>query len=338
MAQSLERDAVAKRAAYDKMSEMALTSAQASQNSISQAVIVERAQPPMQPSAPNKPLILALGLVAALVAGGGTIAVQEMLVTGMQTVEEVETALGIPVLAAVPKVAKSANPADILIERPTSLFAESLRIARASILGVRESRPPQVIALTSALPSEGKTTTSLAFARTLALNGAKTLLLECDVRRAALRHMVGNPAISTGLVEVLHDEAPLDAAIQPSGIDNLDQLLVRSPFFSSENLFGDGKMEELLRRLRSRYESIVLDLPPLVGLADGRFLATMADAAVLAIRWNATPSSAAASALGWMRSDGANPIGAIYTMVDSSAEAIGGLYYSKKYSAYYQGE
>ncbi|GLT01103.1 hypothetical protein GCM10007897_24940 [Sphingobium jiangsuense] len=338
MAQSLERDAVAKRAAYDKMSEMALTSAQASQNSLSQAVIVERAQPPMQPSAPNKPLILALGLVAALVAGGGTIAVQEMLVTGMQTVEEVETALGIPVLAAVPKVAKSANPADILIERPTSLFAESLRIARASILGVRESRPPQVIALTSALPSEGKTTTSLAFARTLALNGAKTLLLECDVRRAALRHMVGDPAIGAGLVEVLHDEAPLDAAIQPSGIDNLDQLLVRSPFFSSENLFGDGKMEELLRRLRSRYESIVLDLPPLVGLADGRFLATMADAAVLAIRWNATPSSAAASALGWMRSDGANPIGAIYTMVDSSAEAIGGLYYSKKYSAYYQGE
>jgi len=338
MAQSLERDAVAKRAAYDKMSEMALTSAQASQNSISQAVVVERAQPPMQPASPNKPLILALGLVAALAAAGGTIAVQEMLVTGMQTVEEVETALGIPVLAAVPKVAKTVNPADILIERPTSLFAESLRIARASIFGVRDSKPPQIIAMTSALPSEGKTTTSLAFARTLALNGARTLLLECDVRRAALRHLVGNPTIKTGLVELLHNEGTLSEAIQPSGIDNLDQLLVRAPFFSSENLFGDGKMESLLAQLRSRYESIVLDLPPLVGLADGRFLAAMADATVLAIRWNSTPSNAAASALGWLRTDGAHPVGAIYTMVDSSAEAIGGLYYSKKYSAYYQGE
>ncbi|MGE4324105.1 MAG: AAA family ATPase, partial [Sphingobium sp.] len=321
---------------YDKMSELALTSAQATQNSSAQAVVIERAQPPLSPAFPNKPLILALGLVAAVVVGGGTIAMQEMLVTGMQTVEEAENILGIPVLAAVPKVGRVGNPADILTERPTSLFAESLRIARASILGVRGTRPPQIIALTSALPGEGKTTTALSFARTLAMNGARTLLVDCDVRRASMRGLLPHANVASGLIELLHGEATLDEVIQPSGTENLDHLLVRSPYFSSENLFGDGKMEGLLAQLRQRYESIVLDLPPLIGLADGRFIAALADVAVLVIRWNATPADAASSALGWLKSDGANPVGSIYTMVDTSAEAIGGLYYSKKYSAYYQ--
>ncbi len=113
-------------------------------------------------------------------------------------------------------------------------------------------------------------------------------------------------------------------------------MLVRSPYFSSGDLFGDGQMKEILDSLRGRYDKIVLDLPPLVGLADGRFLAVMADATALAVRWNSTPPQAAASAVAWLKSDGANPVGVIYTMVDTSSEVIGGLYYSKKYSAYYQ--
>ncbi|AUW57925.1 chain-length determining protein [Sphingobium sp. SCG-1] len=335
MAQSLERDAVAKRAAFDRASQLALESTQAAQNRISQAVIVDRAQPPTKPTSPNKPLILALAIVAALAAGSGTIAVQEMLVTGMQTVEELENQLGIPVLAAIPKVPKSVNPADLLLEKPTSLFAESLRIARAGILGVRANTPPKIIAFTSALPSEGKTTTSLSFARTLASNNSRTLLLECDVRRAAMRALVSNPPVGPGIVEILHGKATAEEAIVPGDVPGLDHLLVRAPYFSSEDLFGADAMKNLLAQLRTRYDHIVLDLPPLVGLADGRFLSVLADATVLIVRWNGTPAAAAVSALGWLKSDGANPVGAIYTMVDSSAEAIGGLYYSKKYSAYY---
>lgn len=336
IAESLEREAAAKRAAYDRMSQMAMESTQAAQNQMSQAVIVDRAQPPERASFPNKPLFLALVLLVAMAAGGGTIAVQEMLVAGLRTVDDVETQLGIPVLAAIPKVPRMVNPADMLLDKPTSLFAESLRIARASILGVRSANPPKIIALTSALPSEGKSTTALSFARTLAMNNARTLLLECDVRRAALRGMINDhPANAPGIVEVLHGQATIDQAIVPSGIEGLDHMLVKEPYFSSEDLFGAGAMESILASLRDRYELIVLDLPPLVGLADGRFLAVLADVTALIIRWDATPANAAASALNWLKVDGATPIGAIYTMVDSSAEAIGGLYYSKKYSAYY---
>ena len=73
-----------------------------------------------------------------------------------------------------------------------------------------------------------------------------------------------------------------------------------------------------------------------MGLADGRFLAALADATVLIVKWDETPVPAVRSALGWLKSDGANIVGAIYTQVDTNAEAIGGLYYSKKYSSYYQ--
>ena len=336
MVESLAREAAAKRQAYDRMAEMSLTSTQAAQNSIAQAVIVDQGQIPSRPASPNKPLILALALVVGLVAGTATISVQEMLVSGMRTVDEVESTLGIPVLSAIPVVPKSTNPADLLLKKPTSLFSESLRIARASILGVRSTRPPQIIALTSALPSEGKTTTALAFARVLAMNNARTLLLECDVRRAQMRHLVTTPPAPVGIVEVLHGDADVRQAITPGDIPGLDHLLVSEPYFSSEDLFGGGAMDTLLKGLRASYDMIVLDLPPLVGLADGRFLAAMADATVLIVRWDSTPPAAASSALSWLRSDGANPVGAIFTMVDTSAEAIGGLYYSKKYSAYYQ--
>ncbi|MDF0543237.1 polysaccharide biosynthesis tyrosine autokinase [Sphingobium sp. H39-3-25] len=340
LADSLERESTAKRAEYDRLSQMLLESTQAAQNSIAQAEIVGRAEVPTAPASPNKPLLFALSLIVGLAAGGGTIAAQEMMVTGLRSANDVETQLGVPLLAAVPKVGKDVSPADLVVEKPTSLFSESLRIARASILGVRSDRPSQVIAITSALPSEGKTTTALAFARTLAIGNAKTLLLECDVRRAVMRGMTGNDNEGApGIVEVLHGDATLQQAIRPSSaVANLDQLFVTSPFFSSEDLFGGDKMRELLKGLSTRYDKIVLDLPPLIGLADGRFLAVLADVTVMVVKWDETPTNAVVSAMNWLRSDGANPVGAVFTMADTQAEAIGGLYYSKKYSSYYQNQ
>ncbi|MCC2980155.1 GumC family protein [Sphingomonas sp. IC4-52] len=336
-AASLEREAAAKRALYDKMSQMSLESAQAARLSIAQAEVIDRAEPQPQPTSPNKPLLYALSLLVALAAGAGTIAVMEMTSGGFRSVEEVQDQLGIPVLAVVPKVGKGQNPADLMLERPTSMFAESYRIARAAVLGVKGTRSPKVIAITSSLPAEGKTTSAVAFARTLATAGAKTLLIECDVRRAAVRQIVRTPVPAVGLVEVLHGEASVDEAIHPGDVANLDQVLVLSPFFSAENLFGEGRMEQLLGTLRERYDHIVLDLPPLMGLADGRFLAVLADATTLVIKWNSTPVAAAISSLNWLRSDGSNPVGALYTQVDPSAQAVGGLYYySKQYSDYYQ--
>jgi capsular exopolysaccharide synthesis family protein len=336
-ADNLQREADAKRALYDKMSQMSLDSLQASTSTLAVAQIAVSAEPPSAPVSPNKPLLYLLSFIVGLAAGGATIAAQELMSGGFRSVEDLEKQLGLPVLAVVPKVRKSESPTELMLERPTSMFSEAFRIARTAVLGARGEAKIKVIAITSSLPAEGKTTSAVAFARTLAIANAKVLLLECDVRRASVRHIVRGNHPKVGLVELLHGEISLDEAIEPGDVPNLDQILVASPYFSAENLFGEGRMEQVLAAVRDRYDYIVLDLPPLMGLADGRYLAVLADATALVVKWGSTPIAAATSAIGWLRSDGANPVGAIYTQVDPSAHSVGGLYYySKQYSEYYQ--
>jgi capsular exopolysaccharide synthesis family protein len=336
VADSLQREADSAHTAYDRMAQLAFETRQQSQNSIAQAKIIDAAEPPQAPSWPNRPLLMLLSLIVGVGAGIATITVQELMVSGMRSVEDVEGELGVPLLGAIPAMRKVARPADLLIEKPTSQFAEALRNARASIMGVKTDTRPKVIALTSALPSEGKTTTALSLARTMAINGQRTVIVDVDVRRAQLRQILGVASNGPGTIELLKNEVTLDEAIEPSGLENLDQIIVNKPYFSSENLFGNDQMPNILEALAARYDVIVLDLPPLLGLADGRFLAALADAVVMVIKWDATPQHAVGSALNSLRQDGSNVIGAIYTMVDSSSESVGAYYYySKKYSAYY---
>lgn len=337
IAASLQRDADSKHDAYDKMAQLALQTRQAAQNSIAQAQIIDSADAPQSPYWPNRPLLYLLSFIVGLGAGIAVITTQELMVSGIRNISDVEEDLDLPLISAVPRIRKTNRPADLLIEKPTSQFAEALRNARASIIGVRGQDRPKIIAITSALPSEGKTTTALSLARTFALNGDRTIIVDADVRRAQLRRITANAGVNPSIIDLLHGEVSLDQAIISGGIDNLDQILVQEPYFSSENLFGGDTMTRILEELAGRYDAVILDLPPLIGLADGRFLAALADAVVLAIRWDSTPKHAVNSAVNWLRGDGANLIGAMFTMVDTSSQQVGAYYYySKKYSAYYQ--
>ncbi len=335
IAASLQREADGKHEAYDKIAQMALESRQAAQNSIAQAQIIDSAKAPAAPSWPNRPLLFLLSIVAGIGVGIAVIVTQEMMVSGLRSIEEVESELGVPLIAAIPNL-RDPRPADVVIDKPTSQYTEALRNARASLLGVRGQARPKVIALTSALPSEGKTTTALALARVMAMNGDRTIIVDADVRRAQLR-MITPTSATIGLVEVLHGEATLDQAIEASGVERLDQIIIHKPYFSSENLFGNDLMPKILEELSERYDTIILDLPPLVGLADGRFLAALADAVALVIRWNKTPKHAVTAAATWLKSDGTNLVGTMFTMVDTSSQSVGSYYYySKQYSQYYQ--
>jgi capsular exopolysaccharide synthesis family protein len=337
-ADSLQREADSKHTAYDKMADMALETRQASQNSIAQASIIDAAEAPTKPAWPNKPLLFLLSLVVGIGAGIAVITAQELMVAGMRTVEDIEGKLGIALIGAIPALKKMARPADVLLEKPTSQFAEALRNVRASIMGVKSvgsGSRPHVIALTSAMPSEGKTTTALALARTMALNGTKTVLVDVDVRRAQLRQISGLSGNALGTVELLRGEATMAEVLQSTGLEGLDQILVREPYFSSENLFGDQTIHTILEELSKSYEAIILDLPPLLGLADGRFLAALADAVVLIVKWDDTPEHAVEAAVNALKSDGSNLVGAVFTMVEPNARSVGAYYYDAKYSQYY---
>lgn len=334
--QSLQRDADNKHSAYDRMAQTATDTRQQAQNSIAQARIIDAAKVPMSPYWPKRGLLYTVSLLAGLAIGLIVITIQELMVTGMLSTQQVEEDLGLPLIAAIPMLRGTEMPADMLITKPTSPFAEALRNARATLMGVKGELAPKVIAVTSSLPGEGKTTTALALARTMALNGQRTVLLDVDVRRAQMRNIIDSDTSGAGTVELLRGEATLDEVLRDTRMEGLKSISVTKPYFTSDNLFGSQNIHDIIDELSARFDVIILDLPPLVGLADGRFLAALADAVVLAIKWNSTPVQAATSAVGWLRSDGANLVGAMYTMVDTASQTYGAYYYyTNKYTSYY---
>lgn len=310
------------------------------------ARVVSPAKIPTGPSYPKPSLNLALGLVLALGAGVAAIVLAEILMAGLFTEDEVERRLGLPYLGAVPtlgttvddaKILKGMTPADYLLAKPLSSFAESLRKLRASILFSKVGEPVKVIAVTSSLPGEGKTTTTFSLARTLATSGAKVVVVDCDLRQSAINQFLKEPA-SIGLLEVLNGVATLDQAVitDESGAHILP--LAKSAY-TPRDVLGSSAMHKLLQDLRDRYEIVLLDTAPLLAIADTRILAPHADAVVMLVRWKKTPVKAVQSALALLQGTRAFIAGVALTQMDLKAQSRYGYgdsyYYYANYRKYY---
>ncbi|WP_395445293.1 GumC family protein [Caulobacter sp. UC70_42] len=310
------------------------------------ARVVSPAKIPTGPSYPKPSLNLALGLVLALGAGVAAIVLAEILMAGLFTEDEVERRLGLPYLGAVPtlgttvddaKILKGMTPADYLLAKPLSSFAESLRKLRASILFSKVGEPVKVIAVTSSLPGEGKTTTTFSLARTLATSGAKVVVVDCDLRQSAISQFLKEPA-SIGLLEVLNGVATLDQAVitDESGAHILP--LAKSAY-TPRDVLGSSAMHKLLQDLRDRYEIVLLDTAPLLAIADTRILAPHADAVVMLVRWKKTPVKAVQSALALLQGTRAFIAGVALTQMDLKAQSRYGYgdsyYYYANYRKYY---
>lgn len=334
-ADALKRDADAKQNAYNRLADVTQQVDQLSQNSLSQAQIIEDAEPPLSPSSPKSKLILGAGLLIALTAGIGTITLLELLSSGFARTDEIERYLGINFLASVPLArTRGKNPADLLVARPMSAFAEAFRAIRSSLL-LSSDQPPRVIAVVSTLPDEGKTTSALALARVMAMSGERTLLIDGDLRRSGLSRLVPNGS-TLGLLEVLRGTASVERAVFRDEIDNLDIMASLPRDIETVDVFGSEAMRRLLGDLRGRYDHVIIDTPPLLGVAHARTIAASADAVVLIVKWNASPRNAVKSSVRMLHLDHAKIAGAVLTMVNPKSEALGGLYYSRALASYYQ--
>lgn len=339
-ADTYQRQADAAQLAYNRLAEKVQTSMQAAGSQLSQAQIVEQAVPPVKPSKPNKPLLLAIALLGATVLAIGTAGVLEITNTGLLAAADLRR-LGVRFIGSIPKLDardlkvdgdRLRNPADLVPARPVGFYAESIRNIRSTLI-LGESRSARIIAIASALPEEGKTNTSLALARVMALAGDRVIVVDCDVRRAALSAATTRGEI--GLVEVLKGEATLETAIVHDLLEPLSILPVATSISTPEDLFNDNAMPNLLAQLRHTYDYVIVDMPPMLGIADARMLAVLADAVILVARWNQTPRSAIQHVISMLQQDGANLIGGVLSMTEKTSEAYGAMYYSKKYGAYY---
>jgi exopolysaccharide transport family protein len=343
----LERNAESAKALYESFLNRFKETSASQGLEQSDARVVSLAKVPGTPSYPKKGSNLAIGLILALGTGLGAAFLAEALDNGIATAEDIERFLDIPYLGAIPSLKSTidgpaagpvSSPIDYVIEKPLSSFSEGFRNLRASVLFSKVGQTVKVIVVTSSLPGEGKTTTSIALARTMALAGSQVVVVDCDLRRRGLNQvMASEPAI--GLLEVLNGAASLEQALvrdPPSGAWILP--LARSPY-TPKDVFGTEAMKRLLEELRRHFDVVILDTAPVLPVADTRVLASQADVVILLVRWRKTARKAAEASLKLLTSVNAYVAGAALTQVDMRAQARYGYgdpgYYYRSYKKYY---
>jgi len=316
--------------------------------------IVDAARVPGAPAEPNLPRNLALALALGLTTGVGLAFLLESLDNTVRTPEQAQAISGLPSLGMIPLGSKSAKSVTatrrltlaasnevvelITQSRPQSQMAESYRALRTSLLLASLGGPPKVILITSALPQEGKTTTSINCAIALAQKGARVLLVDGDLRRPSIHKTLGM-APSTGLSNVLTGNTTLEQAVVPSAIlENLFVLTAGTPPPNPAELLASSDMRELLQYLRAQYDHIVIDTPPTLSVTDAVVLATAADAVVLVIRSSQTTKQALRRARNLLTHVNAKVAGVLLNAVDLKSPEYYYYYeYRGKYADAYYG-
>ena len=340
----LEQRAAASQALYDAyLNRFKETSTQEGTEQ-SGARIVSRADVPTVQSAPKVGLYLIFGAILAIGFGLAAIFVGEVLDTGLMTSDDVERRLGVPYLGGLPRLKSTAPgakeaPADYVVARPLSLFAETFRTLRAGLLVSGEGETPCVIAVTSALSGEGKTTAAICLGLTAAIQGSKSVVVDCDLRRRSVaQHLTEKPLL--GLIEVLEGRATLDEALYHEPKSGAAFLVVADGPPTTSDVFSGPEMDALLEDLRRRFDLVILDTPPILAVADTRVLAGKADATVLLVRWRRTPQQAVKAALRLLDHSGARVVGAALSLVDMRQQARYGYgdpaYYYAQHRKYFE--
>lgn len=275
---------------------------------LSESRLISTATKPDRKSSPRTVLALVGGLVGGLCLGFGAAFARELLSDVLRTPGEVEDELGVKCLGVLPDIrpptktgtllstSAKTGPPDLsryVVDHPFSRFAETLRNIKVSIDVARLTREIKVIGIVSSLPKEGKTTVAANFAQLIALTGHRTVLIDGDLHTRSLTRELA-PNAKSGLVEALNDPASLGYHVQRSKETGLDFLpsVVASRMVNSADVIGSKAMAELLKALKEHYEYIVIDLAPVMPVADSKAVSFLIDAMVYVIEWGQTTRTA----------------------------------------------
>ncbi|MEM6833000.1 MAG: polysaccharide biosynthesis tyrosine autokinase [Pseudomonadota bacterium] len=308
------------------------------------------AQVPVIPFEPNRMMFAAIALASALGLAGLLVLFLQYLEQGLETSESIESklrqrALGsIPELVTLPGVSRWTrgvkNPSKYLLDYPKSAFAEAFRGLQTSLFFKPGERPQGVVAITSSLPNEGKTTTAVCLARSCASSGIRTVLVDCDPRRRASSRWLRQDARSAGLSDYLEGTARLEHVIIKDEISGAYFVPENEDKETPTRLLQSQRMEDFIETLRSMFDVVIMDTTPVIPVAEARVIATMADKVLFLVKWRLTPAKAAQLALRYLTDMNANIAGVALSRVDMAQQARHGYgdagRYFKQYKAYYK--
>ena len=309
------------------------------------ARIVANADLPTGPSEPKAGLVLALSFAGSLALAVAAVLIRRALDSGITTGVEAERILNEPFLGSIAdfnttgdKNEKIKSPVDYIKDKPLSAFAEGFRNLRAALLYSHVDHEVKIIAITSSLPGEGKTTTSVCLAQTMAMSGQKVLLMDCDLRRRSVNKLLGID-VSKGLIEILAGTASLVDVLYTDPKTGVQFLPLASSAYTPKDVFGSKAFDDLLAYVRTQYDIIILDTAPILPVVDTRILARKADSVAMIMRWRKTQRNAVKNSLHQLKELGVNVSGVALTQVNIKDQAKygygdGGYYYSA-YKKYY---
>ncbi|MEC4806230.1 MAG: polysaccharide biosynthesis tyrosine autokinase [Jaaginema sp. PMC 1080.18] len=269
---------------------------EAAQRTMSWEILVQPGRP-FLPISPNVPRGLLIGLVAGLLAGAGAALLAEKLDARFHSVEDLKESVRLPILGIIPhrkdfkerRGDERATPVLPMMRRyRASPFLEAFRSLNTNLAFLNPDTPLQTLVISSSMPLEGKSTTSLHLAQAAAAMGQKVLLVDADLRRPQIHAMIDLPNV-WGLSHAISTDLEINDIIQRSPTENNLYILTAGQIPPDPTrLLSSQKMRSLIAKFRESFDLVIFDTPPLLGLADGKFLAAHTDGMLLVVRLGRT--------------------------------------------------
>jgi capsular exopolysaccharide synthesis family protein len=304
--------------------------------------VAERPLIPGQPISPVVPLNIGLGGVAGLLLGVILAIGREQLDRSIKTPEDLEETHGLVFLGLLPSTEMGGKdkrgkpiPANPLVTpelivhyEPVSGTAEAARALRTNILYMSPDRPYQTLLVTSAGPSEGKTTVASCIAVAMAHAGNRVVLLDCDMRRPRV-HKVFGLRNDLGVTTALVDPSTVDDIVHETVVPNMSVICTGPIPPNPSELLHSESFARLLNELKSRFDRIIIDSPPIVPVTDAAILATQVDGTILIVRAQKTSRDLVRRAKRALSDVGAHMVGAVLNAVELDRPEYG--YYRYQY-------
>lgn len=282
---------------------------------VNNIAIVDAADVPVRPSSPRLLLNLAVSILAGLVLGVALAMGFEQLDETIADPMELQRRLGMPLLGSVPRVEETQTPREALLDRKSELVDAYLAI-QTNLAFTTEYGVPRTFSVTSTRPAEGKSTTALSLAATLARAGKKVVLIDGDMRSPSVHHL-GNVKHERGVSNFLSGDDDLDSMTFNMTDLNMTAMSAGPIPPNAAELLTGSRFPLLLERLLAKFDHVVVDSPPVMGLADAPLIASHVEGVIYAVESRGIRSSLVQTALSRLRKSNAKIFGGILTKFEA---------------------
>lgn len=295
------------------------------------AMIWEKAEPAdlNMPARPKVWLNIILSVIVGLVFGVGLAFFIEYLDTSVKTMEDIESFLQVPVLAVVPK-----NISMLINEPPDNPDAEAYRIMRTNIEFNRKNPDASTVTIVSGGTGEGKSTTMSNIAFTFARGGYSTLIVDADLRRPS-QHRIFGVGNETGLTDYLTSDIELEEVVLQTKVDNLYLLTSGKLPSDAVGILNSQRMVEFIEEVKSRFDIIFFDSPPILGVSDASVLCSAVDLTIIVVQHRRFPRAMLQRVKQAVLNVGGTILGVVLNNVDVRHDQHY-EYYTSYYNYYYQ--